>query len=208
MLLSVASLLQETYNGHKLLKESDLKRGPEFLESNITLSLQQENRLKQMGTIVTNASSYTERSKEIETKIKVKRHGFHIKCLVKSVLRMGFRRRTFENGEDENCENNNLRTVAPAKMKLLTAELKGADVSVFHLVARICDVFAQFKEEKYESINDISNIRDADRGQSYRKKADIKNLEVPATSWRIGTSPPASGVSTPFYDPDPDVGQR
>ncbi|GKD98917.1 hypothetical protein Tco_1382814, partial [Tanacetum coccineum] len=58
------------------------------------------------------------------------------------------------------------------------------------------------------SINDISNIRDADRGQSYRKKADIQNLEVPATSWRIGTSPPASGASTPFYDPDPDVGQR
>nr|GEY27924.1 putative glutamine amidotransferase PB2B2.05 [Tanacetum cinerariifolium] len=43
------------------LKESDLKPGPEFLESNITLSLQQENRLKQMGTTVTNASSYTER---------------------------------------------------------------------------------------------------------------------------------------------------
>nr|GEW67042.1 hypothetical protein [Tanacetum cinerariifolium] len=70
MLLFVASLLQETYNGHKLLKESDLKPGPEFLESNITLSLQQENRLKQMGTTVTNASSYTERSKEIETKIE------------------------------------------------------------------------------------------------------------------------------------------
>nr|GEU74752.1 hypothetical protein [Tanacetum cinerariifolium] len=60
----------KTYNGHKLLKESDLKPGPEFLESNITLSLQQENRLKQMGTTVTNASSYTERSKEIETKIE------------------------------------------------------------------------------------------------------------------------------------------
>nr|GFB25417.1 hypothetical protein [Tanacetum cinerariifolium] len=25
------------------------------------------------------------------------------------------------------------------------------------------------------------------------------------TSWRIGTSRPASGVSSPFYDPDPDI---
>nr|GFA36084.1 putative glutamine amidotransferase PB2B2.05 [Tanacetum cinerariifolium] len=70
MLLFVASLLQETYNGHKLLKESNLKLGLEFLKSNITLSLQQENRLKQMGTIVTNASLFTKRSKEIETKIE------------------------------------------------------------------------------------------------------------------------------------------
>nr|GEU55112.1 hypothetical protein [Tanacetum cinerariifolium] len=39
-------------------------------KSNITLSLQQENRLKQMGTTITNASSYTKRSKGIETKIE------------------------------------------------------------------------------------------------------------------------------------------
>ncbi|GJX49934.1 hypothetical protein Tco_0276779 [Tanacetum coccineum] len=44
-------------NGSEL-KESDLKPGAEFLESNIALSLQQENRLKQMGATVRNASSY------------------------------------------------------------------------------------------------------------------------------------------------------
>ncbi|KAK9061969.1 hypothetical protein SSX86_019153 [Deinandra increscens subsp. villosa] len=43
------------------LKESDLKPGAEFFESNIALSLQQENRLMQMGATVRNASSYMER---------------------------------------------------------------------------------------------------------------------------------------------------
>nr|GFC54857.1 hypothetical protein [Tanacetum cinerariifolium] len=47
MLLFVASPLQETYNDQKLHKESDLKPGLEFLQLNITLSLQQKNRLKQ-----------------------------------------------------------------------------------------------------------------------------------------------------------------
>ncbi|GKD80703.1 succinate-semialdehyde dehydrogenase, mitochondrial isoform X1, partial [Tanacetum coccineum] len=68
----------------------------------------------------------------------------------------GFRRCTFENGEDKKCENNDFRTDAPAKMKLLTAEVKGADVGVFNLVARIRDGFAQFKEEKYEYVSFVS----------------------------------------------------
>nr|GEV12585.1 putative glutamine amidotransferase PB2B2.05 [Tanacetum cinerariifolium] len=51
-------------NGCILLKEADLKSRPDFLESNIVLRLQQENTVKQMGTTVTNASSYMERLKE------------------------------------------------------------------------------------------------------------------------------------------------
>nr|GEZ49411.1 dentin sialophosphoprotein-like isoform X1 [Tanacetum cinerariifolium]GEZ49954.1 dentin sialophosphoprotein-like isoform X1 [Tanacetum cinerariifolium] len=35
-------------------------------------------------------------------------------------------------------------------MKLLTAELKGADADVYNLVARISDGFARFEKEKYE----------------------------------------------------------
>ncbi|XP_011021287.1 PREDICTED: uncharacterized protein LOC105123408 [Populus euphratica] len=42
-------------------KESELQAGAEFLESNTALSLQQENRLKQMGATVRNAGSYIER---------------------------------------------------------------------------------------------------------------------------------------------------
>ncbi|KAI3794190.1 hypothetical protein L1987_36819 [Smallanthus sonchifolius] len=49
--------------GIRQLKESDLKPGAEFLESNIALSLEQENRLMQMGATVRNASSYMERLK-------------------------------------------------------------------------------------------------------------------------------------------------
>ncbi|XP_058088389.1 putative glutamine amidotransferase GAT1_2.1 [Magnolia sinica] len=44
-------------------KESDLEAGAEFLESNTALSVQQENRLKQMGATVRNACSYLERLK-------------------------------------------------------------------------------------------------------------------------------------------------
>ncbi|KAI3798915.1 hypothetical protein L1987_34200 [Smallanthus sonchifolius] len=60
------SLARNLYvGGHSIrqLKESDLKPGAEFLESNIALSLQQENRLMQMGATVRNASSYMERLK-------------------------------------------------------------------------------------------------------------------------------------------------
>ncbi|KAJ9562192.1 hypothetical protein OSB04_007352 [Centaurea solstitialis] len=54
-------------------KESDLKAGEEFLESNTTLSLQQEKRLKQMGATVRNASSYKERLKVNEEREKLAR---------------------------------------------------------------------------------------------------------------------------------------
>ncbi|KAK1410387.1 hypothetical protein QVD17_36924 [Tagetes erecta] len=51
------------HNIHQLKDQSDLKPGAEFLESNTALSLQQENRLMQMGATVRNASSYMERLK-------------------------------------------------------------------------------------------------------------------------------------------------
>ncbi|KAF2282697.1 hypothetical protein GH714_043714 [Hevea brasiliensis] len=44
-------------------KESELKAGAEFLESNTALSFQQENRLKQIGATVRNGGSYIERLK-------------------------------------------------------------------------------------------------------------------------------------------------
>ncbi|GKV09716.1 hypothetical protein SLEP1_g21173 [Rubroshorea leprosula] len=47
-------------------KESELQAGAEFLESNTALSIQQENRLKQMGVTVRNAGSYIERLKQSE----------------------------------------------------------------------------------------------------------------------------------------------
>ncbi|XP_024984360.1 putative glutamine amidotransferase GAT1_2.1 [Cynara cardunculus var. scolymus] len=54
-------------------KESDLKPGLEFLESNTALSLQQEKRLKQMGATVRNACSYKERLKVNEEREKLAR---------------------------------------------------------------------------------------------------------------------------------------
>ncbi|KAG9450517.1 hypothetical protein H6P81_010482 [Aristolochia fimbriata] len=48
------------------VKDSDLKAGAEFLESNTALSLQQEKRLEQMGATVRNASSYLERLRKNE----------------------------------------------------------------------------------------------------------------------------------------------
>nr|GEW43879.1 putative glutamine amidotransferase GAT1_2.1 [Tanacetum cinerariifolium] len=54
-------------------KESDLKPGAEFLESNTALSLQQEKRLKQMGATVRNASSYMVRMKQNEEREKLAR---------------------------------------------------------------------------------------------------------------------------------------
>ncbi|OAY57104.1 putative glutamine amidotransferase GAT1_2.1 [Manihot esculenta] len=44
-------------------KESELKAGAEFLESNTAFSFQQENRLKQIGATVRNGGSYIERLK-------------------------------------------------------------------------------------------------------------------------------------------------
>ncbi|PWA35027.1 carbonic anhydrase protein [Artemisia annua] len=48
-------------------------------------------------------------------------------------------------------ENNDLQAVAASKIKLLTAELKGADADAFNPVERIRDGFARFKKEKYEA---------------------------------------------------------
>ncbi|KAK9071401.1 hypothetical protein SSX86_009970 [Deinandra increscens subsp. villosa] len=70
---SLARNLYEGGDNIRQLKESDLKPGAEFLESNIALSLQQENRLKQMGATVRNASSYMERLKMNEGREKLAR---------------------------------------------------------------------------------------------------------------------------------------
>ncbi|KAI3704574.1 hypothetical protein L1987_74799 [Smallanthus sonchifolius] len=70
---SLARNLYEGGDNVRQLNESDLKPGAEFLESNIALSLQQENRLKQMGATVRNASSYMQRLKMNEEREKLAR---------------------------------------------------------------------------------------------------------------------------------------
>lgn len=55
-------------------KESELKAGAEFLESNTALSLQQETRLKQMGATVRNSSSYIKKLKLNEEREKLARN--------------------------------------------------------------------------------------------------------------------------------------
>ncbi|XAR71379.1 Gamma-glutamyl-gamma-aminobutyrate hydrolase [Bertholletia excelsa] len=55
-------------------KESELEAGAEFLESNTALSMQQEERLKQMGATVRNASSCLERLKMNEEREKLARN--------------------------------------------------------------------------------------------------------------------------------------
>ncbi|KAI3747783.1 hypothetical protein L6452_10435 [Arctium lappa] len=70
------SLARNLYEGGSSIrqpKESDLRPGAEFLESNTALSLQQEKRLKQMGATVRNASSYMERLKLNEEREKLAR---------------------------------------------------------------------------------------------------------------------------------------
>ncbi|GJX65568.1 hypothetical protein Tco_0299911 [Tanacetum coccineum] len=62
-LLSCKKLIRGGDTGRKLLGEFDLKPRSDFLESNIALSLQQQNRMKEMGTTVRNASSYMEKLK-------------------------------------------------------------------------------------------------------------------------------------------------
>ncbi|KAJ6735036.1 GLUTAMINE AMIDOTRANSFERASE PB2B2.05-RELATED [Salix purpurea] len=52
-------------------KESELQAGAEFLESNTALSIEQENRLKQMGATVRNAGSYIERLRMNEEREKM-----------------------------------------------------------------------------------------------------------------------------------------
>ncbi|KAI5428168.1 putative glutamine amidotransferase GAT1_2.1 [Lathyrus oleraceus] len=68
------SLAKDLYNhGQEMnsTKESELEAGVEFLESNTALSVQQENRLKQMGATVRNAGSYIERLKQNEEREKM-----------------------------------------------------------------------------------------------------------------------------------------
>ncbi|XP_062107423.1 putative glutamine amidotransferase GAT1_2.1 [Humulus lupulus] len=60
------SLARNLYTtGHEMdpKVESELEAGAEFLKSNTALSLQQENRLKQMGATVRNANSYIKKLK-------------------------------------------------------------------------------------------------------------------------------------------------
>ncbi|XAR51514.1 Gamma-glutamyl-gamma-aminobutyrate hydrolase [Bertholletia excelsa] len=54
-------------------KDSELEVGAEFLESNTALSLVQENRLKQMGATVRNASFYLDRLRKNEERESVAR---------------------------------------------------------------------------------------------------------------------------------------
>ncbi|ONI17227.1 hypothetical protein PRUPE_3G147100 [Prunus persica] len=61
-------------SGLQRIKESELEAGAEFLESNTALSLQQENRLKQMGATVRNAGSYIERLKLNEERERLARN--------------------------------------------------------------------------------------------------------------------------------------
>ncbi|MBA0771872.1 hypothetical protein Gotri_007337 [Gossypium trilobum] len=55
-------------------KQSELEAGAEFLESNTALSVQQENRLKQMGATVRNGSRYIEKLKLNEERDRLARN--------------------------------------------------------------------------------------------------------------------------------------
>ncbi|XP_014507902.1 uncharacterized protein LOC106767506 [Vigna radiata var. radiata] len=68
---SLAKNLYATGRGNCSSKDSELEVGAEFLESNTVLSVQQENRLKQMGATVRNAGSYVERLKLNEGREKM-----------------------------------------------------------------------------------------------------------------------------------------
>ncbi|KAJ6369662.1 hypothetical protein OIU76_027998 [Salix suchowensis] len=75
VILKSFSLARNIYTtGQKMnpSKESELlQAGAEFLESNTALSIEQENRLKQMGATVRNAGSYIERLKMNEEREKM-----------------------------------------------------------------------------------------------------------------------------------------
>ncbi|CAL9073393.1 unnamed protein product [Musa textilis] len=60
---SIAKNLYDARLGMPPSEEQDLEAGAEFLESNTALSIQQEQRLKQMGATVRNASSYLQKLK-------------------------------------------------------------------------------------------------------------------------------------------------
>ena len=68
---SLAKNLYTTGRGNWSSRDSELEAGAEFLESNTVLSVQQENRLKQMGATVRNAGSYVERLKLNEGREKM-----------------------------------------------------------------------------------------------------------------------------------------
>ncbi|KAF5750165.1 hypothetical protein HS088_TW03G00497 [Tripterygium wilfordii] len=76
VILRSFSLAKNIYSTRRELhpsKESELEAGAEFLESNTALSLQQENRLKQMGATVRNSNAYIERLKLNEEREKLAR---------------------------------------------------------------------------------------------------------------------------------------
>ncbi|KAF3444295.1 hypothetical protein FNV43_RR13985 [Rhamnella rubrinervis] len=60
---SIAKNIYTTGRGMNVIKESELEVGADFLQSNTALSLQQENRLKQMGATVRNGGSYIKKLK-------------------------------------------------------------------------------------------------------------------------------------------------
>ncbi|KAJ7971243.1 Class I glutamine amidotransferase-like superfamily protein [Quillaja saponaria] len=71
---SLAKNIYTTGRGMHPSKESELDAGAEFLVSNTALSVQQENRLKQMGATVRNAGSYIERLKLNEERERIARN--------------------------------------------------------------------------------------------------------------------------------------
>ncbi|WCJ24473.1 Class I glutamine amidotransferase-like superfamily protein [Euphorbia peplus] len=70
---SIARIMYNSGRAMDFGQESDLEIGAQFLEANTALSLQQENRLKQMGATVRNASAYRERMKMNEEREKLAR---------------------------------------------------------------------------------------------------------------------------------------
>ncbi|KAK8497290.1 hypothetical protein V6N12_000201 [Hibiscus sabdariffa] len=71
---SLAKNLYSAGSGIQPCKESELEAGAEFLESNTALSVQQENRLKQMGATVRNGSHYIEKLKLNEGRERLARN--------------------------------------------------------------------------------------------------------------------------------------
>ncbi|XP_022770018.1 uncharacterized protein LOC111313609 isoform X1 [Durio zibethinus] len=71
---SLAKNLYTAGGGMHTSKESELQAGAEFLESNTALSVQQENRLKQMGATVRNGSHYIEKLKLNEERERLARN--------------------------------------------------------------------------------------------------------------------------------------
>ncbi|KAJ4830441.1 hypothetical protein Tsubulata_029846 [Turnera subulata] len=70
---SIAKNMYSSGGGKISGQESELEVGAEFLQASTALSLQQENRLKQMGATVRNASAYRERLKVNEERERLAR---------------------------------------------------------------------------------------------------------------------------------------